>query len=280
MAPDRAAAWACTCRWSGGGGDRDGRSTSRRWTTTGCRAMQTWSAACEVGCRHHPSPGLGDTSPAVPRSTSGLPSGSQVRSSGPRREQSSSSSDDNGLQRRDCRPARGAARPGGGSPPTSWRSWPVPVPQSPRPGLRCHDGEGGGGHRAGAAAAGGPRGRRGARYRPGRRRRPDGATVKRDRGMRPQGSGPWRLNEPGSVARHPRPVVAAAALGNVFISRGGLHPWDDPISTRGMRPGGTWPPQRGDHTLSGPLCSSRWDDALGRQPGQTWGGWHASGYLP
>jgi transposase len=29
-----AACSATTCRWSGGGGDRDGRSTSRRWTTT------------------------------------------------------------------------------------------------------------------------------------------------------------------------------------------------------------------------------------------------------
>ena len=64
-----------------------------------------------------------------------------VRSSGPQREQSSSSSDDNGLERRTCRPSPRAARPGGRSPPTSWRSWPVPVSQSPRSGLWCHDRE-------------------------------------------------------------------------------------------------------------------------------------------
>jgi hypothetical protein len=142
MAPDRAAAWACNCLWSGGGGDRDGRSTSGRWTNTGRRAVQTWSAACEVGCRHHPSPGSGETSPAGTKAMSGLPSGIQVRSSGPQREQSSSSSDDNGLERRTCRPSPRAARPGGRSPPTSWRSWPVPVSQSPRSGLWCHDREG------------------------------------------------------------------------------------------------------------------------------------------
>jgi len=107
MAPDRAAAWACNCLWSGGGGDRDGRSTSGRWTNTGRRAVQTWSAACEVGCRHHPSPGLGETSPAGTKAMSGLPSGIQVRSSGPRREQSSSSSGDNGLERCACRRAPG-----------------------------------------------------------------------------------------------------------------------------------------------------------------------------
>lgn len=117
MAPDRAAAWACNCLWSGGGGDRDGRSTSGRWTNTGRRAVQTWSAACEVGCRHHPSPGSGETSPAGTKAMSGLPSGIQVRSSGPQREQSSSSSDDNGLERRTCRPSPRAARPGGRSPP-------------------------------------------------------------------------------------------------------------------------------------------------------------------
>jgi hypothetical protein len=37
-----------------------------------------------------------------------------------------------------------------------------------------------------------------------------------------------------------------------FISRGRLHPWDGPISTRGMRPGGTWSPQRRDHSSPGP----------------------------
>jgi hypothetical protein len=71
MAPDRAAAWACNCLWSGGGGDRDGRSTSGRWTNTGRRAVQTWSAACEVGCRHHPSRGRARPHLRVPRQCQG-----------------------------------------------------------------------------------------------------------------------------------------------------------------------------------------------------------------
>ena len=37
---------ACNCRWSGG--DGDGRSTRRRWTTTGCRALHDVTS-CLVG---------------------------------------------------------------------------------------------------------------------------------------------------------------------------------------------------------------------------------------
>ena len=126
---------------------------------------------------------------------SGLPSGIHVRSSGSWIVQSSSSSGDFRLERRACRPARGAY------------------------GVTM--GVGGRGSRARSAAAGALGGRPGASRRPGCHRRAWRAVA------------PWRLNEPGSVAVHPWPVVAAAALGSVFISRGRLHPWDDPISTRG-----------------------------------------------
>ena len=195
------------------------------------------AARCRHGrllARSAPAPsfaGVGRDLTCGYQAMSGLPSGIHVRSSGSWIVQSSSSSGDFRLERRACRPAPGALA-------SRWRRWQ--------------------GVSSTLSAAGALGGRPGASRRPGCHRRAWRAVA------------PWRLNEPGSVAVHPWPVVAAAALGNVFISRGRLHPWDGPISTRGMRPGGTWPPQRRDHTLSGPFCSSRWDDALGRRPGQTW----------
>ena len=107
MAPDRAAAWACSCRWSGGGGDRGRPQHQATMDQHRLRCVARRVSCLRVGCRQHPSPRLGDTSPAVRRAMSGLPSGSQVQSSGPRREQSTCSSRDNGLQRRACRPAPG-----------------------------------------------------------------------------------------------------------------------------------------------------------------------------
>jgi hypothetical protein len=66
--------------------------------------------SCSRGRLPAPSfAGSGETSPAGTKAMSGLPSGIQVRSSGPQREQSSSSSDDNGLERRTCRPSPRAA---------------------------------------------------------------------------------------------------------------------------------------------------------------------------
>src|SRR4029453_10490565 len=112
--------------------------------------LLVWSTACEVGCRQHRPPGLGDTSPATTRPMSALPSG----------------------------------------------------------------------------------------------------TPKSDH------------RDPGRSSHHPHRMN----LGRWGLAR---------AAPAVCAPGGTWPPQRGDHTLSGPLCSSRRDDALGRQPGQTWGGRHA-----
>ena len=142
MAPDRAAAGVCTCLWSGGGGDRDGRSTSRRWTNTGRRALHDVSAACEVGCRHHPSPGLGDTSSAGTKAMSGLPSGSQVRSSGPWREQSSSLSGDTASRGVPVAQAPGLPVLVAGRRLRAGDSGRFPVSQSPRSGLWGDDGEG------------------------------------------------------------------------------------------------------------------------------------------
>ena len=88
----------------------------------------TWSAACEVGCRRHPSPRLGETSPAVRRATVRVAVWHPSRIGGePGRSSHPSTWGDFCLERRACRPARGPLVLGGRSPPASWRSWPATV---------------------------------------------------------------------------------------------------------------------------------------------------------
>ena len=197
MAPDRAATWACTCRWS----VVAVTATAAAPADDGppLAAVRSDVVSClRVGYRHHPSPGLSDTSPAIPRSTVratvwqpspiiGTPGGSSQHA------------------HRTITASRGVtvAQPAGLPVLVAGRRLRAGDPGQFR--FRSRRGRAYGVTMA--KVAGGIEQARQPLEDPGvvvvldtvraAAGGPDGATVKRDRGMRPQGSGPWRLNEPG-----------------------------------------------------------------------------------